>query len=114
MKKLLSMAVVLALAIFAGVASAQTSMGTITGTVRDSVGAVVQDATVAVKNEATGENHTATTKIDGSFRIDAVGPGPYTVHATREGFSGFELQHLDVKPSVVTSYDRSEEHTSEL
>ena len=105
MKKLLSMIVVLALAIFAGVASAQTSMGTITGTVRDSVGAVVQDATVEVKNEATGEDHTVTTKSDGSFRIDAVDPGPYTVHATKSGFSGFELQHLDVKPSVVTSYD---------
>lgn len=83
----------------------QTSLGSVSGTVRDSAGAVVPDATVLAKNEATGETRTTTTKGDGQFRIDAVNPGPYTIHVTKSGFKDFDLQHLGVKPSVITSYD---------
>jgi len=84
---------------------AQTSKGTVAGVVRDPAGAVVGGANVVVKNEATGETRTTTTKSDGAFRVEAVEAGPYTVHVEESGFKAFDLKHLDVKPSIITSYD---------
>ena len=43
-----------------GLAMAQTPTGTIQGSITDSTGATIQDATVTVSNNATNESHTVT------------------------------------------------------
>jgi outer membrane receptor protein involved in Fe transport len=106
MKRLTSIATFLVMLLMVGVAAfGQTSNGTLTGTVRDSAGAVVTDAQIKITSEATGEVRNATTTGDGGFRVDALQPGRYSVHVEKSGFKGFELQHLQVSPSVITSYD---------
>ena len=112
MKKLLSLATVLfgiaamVLAFVAGSSVfAQTSNGTITGVVRDASGAVISGAKVVVTNESTASMRNATTSAVGTFRIESVEPGPYTVHVEKPGFKTFDLKQLDVRPSIITSSD---------
>ncbi len=87
------------------IAHAQTSKGIISGVVRDPSGASVPNVSITVKNEATGETRQVSSSSDGAYRIDAVDPGLYTVLAASPGFAGEQVQHLNVKPSVVTSFD---------
>lgn len=100
-------ALVTALAMILGVgwAAAQTSQGTVTGTVRDASGAVITKATVTLTNEANGVVREAATNDQGAFRADAVIPGPYTLRVAAPGFDTRVLQGLNVAPSVLTSYD---------
>src|ERR1700687_1556649 len=64
---------------------AQT-LGTITGEVRDSTGAVVPGATVSVVNKATNATRTTTSNAVGLFDFPALPPGMYTVKSELEGF----------------------------
>src|ERR1035437_3914207 len=106
MKRLTTIATFLVILLAVGVAAfGQTSNGTLTGTVRDSAGALVTDAQIKITSEATGEVRNPTTTGDSGFRVDALQPGRYTVQVEKSGFKGFELQHLQVSPSVITSYD---------
>jgi hypothetical protein len=86
-------------------AFAQTSKGILTGVARDPSGAVIPDAAVIVTNQNTGEQRTAQTHQDGSYRIDALAPGSYTVSASHTGFTDLKTSNLAVRASVVTSYD---------
>lgn len=82
---------------------AQTSKGTLVGIVRDRTGAVVALAEVEAVNQETGERRKELTGTDGSYRIDAINPGTYTVDVTSTGFQKFELKGNVVNPSVVTT-----------
>jgi len=86
-------------------ALAQTSLGTISGTVRDPSGAVIAGATVKLTNEATQVSRVVVTNGEGAYRADAVQPGPYTVKASAQGFGPKEIAHLAVQPSIITSQD---------
>lgn len=86
-------------------ASAQTSLGTISGTVRDSSGAVISGANVVMTNEATQVARVVVTNSQGAYRADAVQPGPYTIKVTAPGFDPSEINHLAVSPSIITSED---------
>jgi hypothetical protein len=65
--------------------SAQT-MGSITGEVRDSTGAVIPGVTVTVVNQATNATRTTATNAVGLFDVPALPPGPYIVKSELEGF----------------------------
>src|SRR5258708_18203775 len=69
----------------APVASAQLTLGGITGTVTDPSGAVVSDATVKAVNIATNLEVVAHTK-NGSFVIPDLPAGTYRVTVTKDGF----------------------------
>ena len=86
-------------------ALAQTSLGTISGTVRDPSGAVIAGASVTLTNEATQVSRTVITNEQGAYRADAVQPGPYTVKVTASGFDRKQIEHLAVQPSIITSQD---------
>jgi outer membrane receptor protein involved in Fe transport len=90
---------------FAPFALAQTSKGTLAGVVRDLSGAVVSNATIIVTNEDTGENRTVHSGDTGTFRVEAINPGRYTLHVESPGFSQFEIKDLAVKPTQITDYD---------
>jgi hypothetical protein len=64
---------------------AQT-LGTITGEVKDSTGAVVPGATVTVVNKATNATRTTQTNAVGLYDFPALPPGTYTVSSELQGF----------------------------
>lgn len=84
---------------------AQTSQGTLVGVTRDATGAGVPHATITATNQSTGEKRTVTSGNDGSFRIDAIAPGQYTITTSAPGFGSAQAKDLTVTPSVVTSYN---------
>jgi hypothetical protein len=77
----------LALVALHSVAHAQTDTGRVSGTVRDPNGAVVPGATVAVRNERTDEERSATTGGDGVYQIPALRPSTYTLTVSAKDFA---------------------------
>src|SRR5882762_8161491 len=68
---------------------AQTTVGTgsIVGTVTDQSGAVLNGATVTIKNTATGQVVDLTTNSTGAYNSGALLPGTYNVQFSAKGFS---------------------------
>ena len=77
---------VVCLMVFAGVASAQVSTGTISGTVKDSSGAVLPGAKVVVLNDDTGISRALETDQNGHYSAPLLNLGNYRVTATLDGF----------------------------
>jgi Carboxypeptidase regulatory-like domain/TonB dependent receptor len=77
-----------ALLLCATVAFGQTDTGKITGTVKDSNGAVVAGASITVTNLRTGEQRTAQANDEGFFSIAALKASAYRVTAESSGQSG--------------------------
>jgi hypothetical protein len=77
----------LSLLTLSGMARAQTATGQITGTVRDTSGAVVPGATVTVHSDLTGLTRTATTNPSGDYSFPLLPTGVYAVSAELAGFS---------------------------
>ena len=67
-------------------ALAQLSSATLTGVVRDNSGAVVPNATVALKHLATNVERKTTTNTVGNYSFQNVPPGAYTLVTTASGF----------------------------
>ncbi len=97
--------VAVALLAFCGHSFAQTSKGTLTGEVRDPKGAVVPNASVTVVSQDTQETRVTTTNSTGSFRVEAIDPGTWSIHVDAPGFQSFDIKGLIVRASVVTSYN---------
>ena len=66
--------------------SAQTATGQITGTVRDSTGAVMSDVKVAVTNQQTGLTRQTKTGDNGDYVIPLLPVGVYVVTGEQAGF----------------------------
>ena len=68
-------------------ASAQTAgEGTIQGTVTDSTGAVIPNATVTATNTATGIATVQKSSSAGVYNLSPLQPGTYTLHVQAQGF----------------------------
>lgn len=68
---------------------AQTDLGTITGVVRDSSGAVVPGAHITLTNEATDVSDSVVANSQGVFVAPNLVSGTYTLHAVAHGFKKF-------------------------
>ena len=86
----------ISLLFFALPARAQVSSGSVLGDVRDEKGAYVAGVGIEATNTATGFTRTAATNAFGSYRIDDLLPGVYTVTAQSSGF-----QSVTVSPFFV-------------
>src|SRR5437899_12788564 len=95
----------LLLAIMCATAIAQTSRGTLTGTVTDNSGAVVSNATVKITEGATGVTRQTTTNEAGIYRFDAVDLGTYTISVQASGFSGAAKSGVQIQSAHVSSID---------
>src|SRR5439155_10139068 len=72
--------------IFAFTIQAQSVTGSISGTVTDSAGGVIPNATVTIIHEQTGDSRNVTTNEEGRFLFSAIQPGLYTVKIEHTGF----------------------------
>src|SRR5260370_40173592 len=79
------LSIVLAWLLLCAPVVAQT-LGTITGEVKDSTGAVLPGVTVTAVNKATNATRTTTSNGVGLFDFPALQPGTYTVKSELEGF----------------------------
>jgi hypothetical protein len=68
--------------------------GAITGTVRDSSGAVVPGATVTITDPQRGIHHTATTNSEGDYLFAALATGAYNVTITAPGFEKYQANNV--------------------
>src|SRR6185503_1831443 len=76
----------------------QEPTGAIEGVVSDPSGAIVLNASVTVRNTATGLTRTANTGNDGRYRIEKLPPGEYEVKVTAQNFKSTVA--TDVKVDV--------------
>ena len=72
------------------------ALSSITGTVTDTSGAVVANAKVTVKNDATQVTKTAETSSAGTYTVTDLIPGSYTVTVDLAGFQLSEHQGVNV------------------
>ncbi len=73
---------------------AQFASGSIGATVTDATGAIVPNAKVVLKNEATGGLRDTVTNNSGSFEFPSVLPGTYTLTISAAGLQTFEEQGI--------------------
>jgi hypothetical protein len=81
---------------------AQVDTGTLTGTVKDTTGAVVPDAMVTVRNTATGATRVVQTASDGVYTVPGLAPSLYDVTASKTGFADYKTQATITVGSHVT------------
>ena len=86
---------------------AQDPFGSIEGNVKDQQGAVVQNATVTVRNIATNATKTVTTNENGHYRVLQLQPGNYEVKATAANFKQSVLESVQVQVGQIASADVS-------
>lgn len=96
LKKLgLQVVLVLAGALVFGAYAQTTTVGTISGTVRDEKGAVVPKAEVSIQGEGTGLSRTVNSDDNGFYLANSLPAGRYTVSTAPSGF----------KKTVATAVD---------
>ncbi|MGH9660855.1 MAG: carboxypeptidase regulatory-like domain-containing protein, partial [Bryobacteraceae bacterium] len=101
--------------VLAVAAQAQTSRGTVSGTVTDPSGAVVTGAAVVLTHNATGVRRSATSNEAGIYRFDAVDLGVYELKVTQPGFKAFVATGVGVQANLTTTIDpRLELGSSEI
>jgi hypothetical protein len=76
--------------------------GGLAGVVTDPTGAVVAGVTLSLKNNATGEQSTATSTAAGEYVFALLKPGQYTLVASRDGFKT-STRSVEVKLGTTVS-----------
>src|SRR5262249_27026961 len=99
-KLLISAVFVLAVA-----AHAQTSRGTVTGTVLDASGAVIAGAQVTLTGVETGLRRSTETNEAAIYRFDAVDLGTYQLGVIHPGFRPFLGSGISVEANRVLTFD---------
>ncbi len=98
----------LSMGLFIGAQAQSSTVGSISGTVRDAQGAAVPKAEVIIQEERTGFSRTVVTNDDGVYSAPSLPVGRYNVSTSPQGFkktvsSGLELNigaNLDVDLSL--------------
>jgi hypothetical protein len=90
-------AAALVIAAFLSVLQGQSTLGTITGLVTDSSGAVVPNAVVVATNTATGAKAQTVSSNTGNYVIPNLQVGPYDVNVATTGFRAWERTGINVK-----------------
>jgi Carboxypeptidase regulatory-like domain/TonB dependent receptor len=85
--------------------SAQSTFGSITGTVQDASGSAVPDATVTLTSSTTDFKATFTTGGDGQYTFVNLNPGPYTIEVDKAGFKHVKRTDVVVQVQLGTRID---------
>jgi Carboxypeptidase regulatory-like domain/TonB dependent receptor len=74
------------LGVFCAPVVAQTSLGTIVGTITDESGAAIPQVAIVVTNVATSATRNVVSSESGNYTIPSLPPGVYTIQAEMKGF----------------------------
>ncbi len=91
------------LCLFLSAAQAQKTSGTITGTITDSTGAVVPEATVDVVNAATNARRTVKSNGQGGYSFVDLDPGTYNMTVSKTGFKQVTERNLVLHVADTTA-----------
>jgi hypothetical protein len=86
-------------------AGAQVLYGSLTGTVTDASGAVVNGAKVQAINNGTGVTREIATDASGIYRFTTLQPGRYNVTITAPGFAKQETANVGISVNTVARVD---------
>ena len=93
-------------AVSPAVRAQSTATASVTGTVTDSSGAAISDASVELASTREGNTYSGKTADDGTYRIVDVPPGPgYTLTVKKDGFQAWVINNLYLPVSKVTTED---------
>jgi len=93
------LAIVIGILLAPSAAFAQNAQ--ITGSVKDSSGAIIPGATVTARNVDTGLTRTAVTEGSGEYRLPSLPPGRYSVATELSGFS------TETRPDIILIIDQT-------
>ena len=85
--------------------SAQSTFGSISGTVADASGAAVPDAQVTLTSAATGAKQTYTTSGDGLYSFVNLNPGEYRLDVEKAGFKHVKRESVVVQVQQAVRID---------
>src|SRR5580698_5850912 len=83
---------------------AQTT-ATVTGTVVDTQGKAIPDATIEVTSAELSVTRTTTSESDGAYRLTALPPGTYSIKASHNGFKTELFKDIDIAVNRIVTYD---------
>lgn len=83
-------------------AQSQASSGQVAGSVQDTNGASIPNATVKVVNKETGFERAVTTSEDGLYSFVSLPPGKYAVSAQSGGFAEVTIPEVEVQVGRTT------------
>jgi hypothetical protein len=86
-------------------ANAQADRGSVSGKITDNTGAIIANAAVTLKNEATGVAQTANSNGSGDYLFQLLNPGSYALTVASAGFKTAERTHIVVDVGQVNSQD---------
>lgn len=86
-------------------AGAQSSSGSIVGTVTDSSGAVIGGASVTLTDTSTNQAQKTVTDGNGNYRFVQVLPSNYRIDVSANGFKGFSRSPVPVQVDSTTRVD---------
>jgi hypothetical protein len=86
-------------------ASAQSDTSSLSGTVSDSSGAVLPNAKILVRNEATHTERTTQSNENGGYNITNLPAGNYSIRAEAPNFETTTLGNVKVDPSIGRRVD---------
>jgi hypothetical protein len=87
------------------ISNAQTNIsGDIFGTVTDSTGAAISNASITVTSTATGQAKSVTSGANGQYRVPLLTPGNYKISISASGFQTSEFT-VTVAAGTITSGD---------
>src|ERR1700761_185152 len=90
-----------------GFLEAQTSYGSVVGTVTDAGGALIAGAQVQLTNKETNAEQKALTSSAGTYTFINLNPGSYRVTVSHEGFKASTNNQVDVQIGGITRTDLS-------
>jgi hypothetical protein len=92
---------------FATLSFAQQTLGGITGTVKDSSGAVVAGATIKIAGDSNGVSLTTTSGKNGTYQFQNLPVGAYTITFTQQGFEVERVPGVPVQESRTGTINAS-------
>jgi hypothetical protein len=95
----------LAAVLSTGLLIAQSFLGSITGTVQDTSGAVIPGAAVTLNSVSTGQQLNAVTNSAGIYLFSNLNPGVYTVTVSHAGFSQMSSSQITLIAAENTRFD---------
>ena len=107
LKNVLKCLVIAVSLVICGPAEAQSTFGSILGTVKDASGNIVTGATIALRNTGTGFERSANTDESGAYSFLSVEPGTYALTMQMGGFQKAEYPNLDLQARETKRIDAS-------